>query len=276
MKKVILITMIIIISFGSLFATDNSNLDKANMYYEYELIDKAKTEYIDQIFSNDLSNNEMAEAYYQLGLIAFNENNLKLAISTWENLISMYPSSSYSQTVKTQLKTLESVVGENLDTQINNSVASSFIKNGDFWSKDKDTIFSIDGSWIPNVETSCYWYDKVINNYPNSNASELAYKKKLLTILGWQESGRYGSSYGIKEDYSKYLPYLLSTFSEFEKSFPNSALLQPFRYQIAQTYWNNKDWSNTRKWLNIIINEAQNNDSFYSQLAKLRLEKVEY
>lgn len=98
----------------------------------------------------------------------------------------------------------------------------------------------------------------------------------MFTLLGWSESGRYGSSYGIKDDVDTYLPLLLSTFADFETNFPNSFLLDPFRYQIAQVYWHNKDWKNTRKWLNIIISKSKDNNSFYLQLAKLRLEKVEY
>lgn len=100
MNKKLIIFLIMLVALENSFA---SRLDQANMYYEYGLSDKAKEEYISQMYSNTLSDKEMAEAYYQLGLISFNEDNTKLAVSTWEKLISLYPNSSYSSTVKKQL-----------------------------------------------------------------------------------------------------------------------------------------------------------------------------
>ena len=44
----------------------------------------------------------------------------------------------------------------------------------------------------------------------------------------------------------------------------------------AQSYWSNKDWSNTRKWLNMIIESGKGETSFYTEIAKARLTKVEY
>ncbi len=94
--------------------------------------------------------------------------------------------------------------------------------------------------------------------------------------MGWKESGKYGSSYGIRGDYKKYRPILIQTFEEFESSFPESSFLQGFRYQIAQSYWKEKDWGNTRLWLNKIIEKSNGQISFYSETAKARLNKVEY
>ena len=95
------------------------------------------------------------------------------------------------------------------------------------------------------------------------------------TILGWKEIGQYGSSYGIRDDFKKYIPLLLSTFESFEKDHPSDSSLQAFRYQIAQSYWNNKKWNETRIWLNKII-ENSDDDTFYKDLAQRRLKKVEY
>ena len=69
---------------------------------------------------------------------------------------------------------------------------------------------------------------------------------------------------------------LLKTFEAFERDFPKAGSLQAFRYQIAQAYWRNKDWAKTREWLNTIIKIAEVKDSFYKDLAKRRLAKVEY
>ena len=49
---------------------------------------------------------------------------------------------------------------------------------------------------------------------------------------------------------------LSRTFLAFEKEHPKASTLQGFRYQIAQTYWKNKQWAKTREWLNKIIMKA--------------------
>lgn len=72
------------------------------------------------------------------------------------------------------------------------------------------------------------------------------------------------------------MPILLKTFEEFQVVFPNCSFLQGFRYQIAQTYWEKKDWSNTRQWLNKLIEASQGQISFYTETAKARLNKIEY
>jgi len=72
------------------------------------------------------------------------------------------------------------------------------------------------------------------------------------------------------------MPILLETFSAFEKEYPNTTTVQAFRYQIAQAYWVNKEWTKTREWLNLIVEMAGDGDSFYKDLAQRRLLKVEY
>ena len=96
------------------------------------------------------------------------------------------------------------------------------------------------------------------------------------TLLGWKEAGRYGSTHGVEKNPTTYLPILVQTFREYTKAFPESGSLQAFRYQIAQAYWRQKQWKNTRTWLNEIIEKADGQDSFYTDLAKRRLRKVEY
>jgi hypothetical protein len=80
----------------------------------------------------------------------------------------------------------------------------------------------------------------------------------------------------LKSNFQKYLPLVLRTFAEFEVAFPNSANLQGYRYQIAQAYWDHKDWQNTREWLNKIIAAGAGQPSFYTETAKARLNKIEY
>ena len=66
------------------------------------------------------------------------------------------------------------------------------------------------------------------------------------------------------------------TFGSFETAFPKVRILQAFRYQIVQAYGSHKDWSNARTWLQKIIEKGAGEDTFYTEAAKARLQKVEY
>ena len=72
------------------------------------------------------------------------------------------------------------------------------------------------------------------------------------------------------------MPQVLETFGKLEKNYPKAPTLQAFRYQIAQAYWNKKDWVNTRLWLNMIIEKSGSIESFYTDTAQRRLQKIEY
>lgn len=253
----------------------SASIEKAQMMSEHGLKEEAKKELIDVVFSNDNSTNK-AKAYYLLGSLAFEENNISIALQSWKDLTNKYPQSKESALVKDRIQELAEIVGDSAKETIENAVALSYIRHGDFWSKGKDSIFTIDSSWIPNVESAVKWYDKAINEFPNTPASRLAFKYKMRTILGWEESGKYGSKHGIKSSPSTYMPQLLETFAAFENEHPDASSLQAFRYQIAQAYWGQKNWEKTREWLNIIIAKAGDGDSFYKDTAQRRLKKIEY
>ncbi len=72
------------------------------------------------------------------------------------------------------------------------------------------------------------------------------------------------------------MPQLLETFSAFERDHPEASSLQASRYQIAQAYWNKKNWNQTRNWLNRIIEHSGEDYTFYRDLAERRLKKLEY
>ena len=174
------------------------------------------------------------------------------------------------------MKDLAQIAGEIQGESLSNAIAQGYIRNGDFWSRGKNQIFSIDSSWIANIDAAAKWYDKTIAEFPKSPAARVAYEEKMRALLGWKEIGQYGTSHGLQEDFAKYMPLLLATFEAFEGDFPDSGTLQAFRYQIAQAYWIRKDWSNAKKWLNRIIEKDSGADSFHADLAKRRLEKLKY
>ena len=218
---------------------------------------------------------EKAECLYYMGQIAFDESSYSTALDDWKRLIKEYPNSSRTVELKDRLNQLQEVFAKSTDASIDSLVARSYIRNGDFWSKG-DRRFTIDSSWLPHVELAISWYDRVIQEYPGADPAKLAFERKLFTLIGWKEPGRDGSAYGLEVDYRKYLPLVLKTFAEFEGAFPKLPNLQGFRYQIAQAYWAHKDWQNTREWLNKIVVAGAEQTSFYTELAKARLNKIEY
>lgn len=270
--KLLAISMVSMLAATVSFA---ASVEKANMLNQHGLTQQAKSELIDVICSNS-ADSDKAQAYYLLGNIAFNENKVSVALDSWRELVKRYPNSSQAIAVNERISELAEIVGESVKETVDNAVASSYLRHGDFWSRGKDSSFTIDSSWISNVEAAIKWYDKVISEFPKSTASRIAYQDKLRTLLGWEDPGRYGSKHGIRSDFGRYMPQLLETFSSFETAHPTASTLQAFRYQIAQAYWRNKDWEKTREWLSLIMKESGEGDSFYKDLAERRLQKVEY
>lgn len=271
-NKYITIIAALTMTISSLVA---QNLERAKLYNEHGLNTEAKSECILIVTGNN-PDNEKSAAYYLLGLIAFNENRIANALETWTKLTLKFPQSQESKEVTERIKDLAQIVGETKIENLNNAVAQSYLSHGEFWSSEKSEAFIMDCSWIPKVEAAIKWYDKMITEYPKTVAAKVGYEQKMKTIIGWSGSDRYADSQGIVGNPKKYIPLLIETFSEYETSFPESGNLQAFRYQIAQAYWKKKDWANTRLWLNKIISNSDGGDSFYSDLAQRRLQKVEY
>jgi tetratricopeptide (TPR) repeat protein len=269
-QKLLIIVMLIMFS-----PVMSQNFSIAKDFYEHNLKERALEEFI-HVYNNPIEKQDVrVEALYFMGQISFDDGRYSTALNDWKRLINQYPTSTRAIEIKERLTQLKDVFSESVDEHISSSIAKSYIDNGDFWSDDRRK-FSIDASWLPKLELALDWYDKTISEFPNSYVAELAYQRKLFAILGWKESGQYGSKYGIEADYNKYLPLLLKTFNEFEVSYPENSFLQAYRYQIAQVYWDNKDWENTRVWLTKIIDQSKGGKSFYTETAKARLNKLEY
>ncbi len=266
MKRVILIILLFLLLLPALNVFGASN-QKAEMLNEHGLVRESKAELINIIFSN-ASITEKAKAYYLLGLIAYTERKISTALKSWRELVTKYPETKEAKLVKDRIKELAEIIGSIEKESIKNVVAQLYLSHGDFWSKGTGYRLTIDTSLMPHVEAAVKWYDKVIQEFPNSSASRIAYQGKMRTLLGWKE---HGNSYGIRQSFSNYMPQLLVTFNQFEKEHPNASTLQAFRYQIAQAYWDNKNWNKSREWLNLIIKKAGDRDSFYKDSAMRRL-----
>lgn len=277
MKKNILfcISAISLLTFSCSRYGAAQELDLAKDYYLHGLKPKAMEVFIELYHNPKTLAATKAEALYYMGQIAFDESNYSTAVDDWARLVKDYPTSKHATELKDRLTQLREVFAKVSDASVSSAVAQSYIRNGDFWSE-SDQKFAIDTSWMPMVEVAVEWYDKVIAEFPGSDAAELAYQRKMFALLGWKELREYGSSYGLKSNFAKYMPIVLKTFAEFEAAFPASPYLQAFRYQIAQGYWSNKDWASTREWLNKIIESGKGQPSFYTVAARARLNKIEY
>lgn len=273
MKNIILALGCVMLIAG--FNAHGASFQKAEMLNQQGLASESKAELVEVIFSKAVDA-EKAQAYFLLGSIAFSEKKVIIALETWKQLVNKYPTSKEAALVQDRIQQLAEVVGEISKESVDNAIAESYLRHGDFWSQGKDYKFTIDTSWIQNVEAANKWYDKVIKEFPGTKASRVAYEEKMQTLLGWRAPGRDGDSYGVKNDYRKYMPELLGTFSAFEKEHPNAPSLQAFRYQIGQAWWSVKGWDESRKWFNLVIEKSGDGDSFYKDAATRRLQKIEY
>lgn len=251
------------------------SLDRANLFNDHGLLDDSKRECI-IIITSSSSDNDKAAAYYLLGSIDFQQNRISTALETWRTLTQKYPNSNEAIGITERISSLAQIVGESQKETIDNAIAQSYLRNADFWSRKKSDIFTIDSSWISSIDAAIKWYDKTISEFPKTPAARIAFEDKMKTIIGWEATGRYGEAAGIQANPKLYIPLLVSTFAQYEEQFPDSSALQNFRYQIAQSYWGTKDWAKTREWLNTIIEKETKGDSFYLDLAKRRLEHIEY
>jgi len=248
---------------------------KAEMLLDNGLVADAQKELIDLVFSpGNLP--DKPKALNLLATIAIDKNNLKAALDAWNRVIRTYPSSPEAATAKARLPLLGSVLGQVSEETINDAAARVFLRNADFWSKERDRIFRIDSSWIPNVDAAVFWYDKVLADQPGTSAARTAFEEKMRTLLGWKDPGQYGQSHGVRGDPATYMPILEASFREYEKAFPQASAAQAFRFQIAQAHWRLKDWAKTREWLNEIVQRDGGANSFYKDLAERRLKKVEH
>jgi hypothetical protein len=170
---------------------------------------------------------------------------------------------------------LKEVFAKETDASLESLVARSYIRNGDFWA-DGDKKFNIDSSWMSHVDLAVNWYDRVIQEFPGSDAAEIAYQRKMFALIGWRELGRDGEAYGFEVQLSAVHTASTENIRGIRGRFSKSSHLQGFRYQIAQAYWGPKDWDNTRAWLNKVIEAGAGQDSFYTDTAKARLKKIEY
>jgi tetratricopeptide (TPR) repeat protein len=247
---------------------------KGQMLYDNGLMAEAQRELIDVLFSSAVAADK-AKALDLLATVAVDRGNYKAALDAWTRLTKDYPQSPEAKRATERLPLLANVIGQLTQETVTDAAARIYLRSADFWSKDRDHIFTIDASWIDTVDAAVFWYDKTISAFAGTSAARVAYEEKMRTLLGWKEPGQYGQTIGAKGD-PAYLPKLEVTFREYEKTFPDAGAAQGFRFMIAQAYWMKKNWAKTREWLNEVIAKDKGTGSFYKDLAERRLKHVEY
>ena len=157
----------------------------------------------------------------------------------------------------------------------------NYLRNGNFYSEDKGRVLMIDSSYIDPVKASIYWYDKVINEFPNTPECNQALKEKIKTIVGWRDG--YGDNerhYGLKKRVGteKLFRIIQETFQKLEMDYPDDQHLEAYAFQIAQAYFYQmivyrKDYLKEKyeEWLRKTIELSNDKDTFYSHLAGIRL-----
>src|SRR5207248_10705849 len=118
-----------------------------------------------------------AKELYLLRQISFDEGHIKVALDDWRSLVHDYPQTTEAKEINGRLKQLNEIVSKVSDASVTSAIARSYISNGDFWSR-IDRKFLIDASWLPEVELAVDWYDRVIKEFPGSDAAVLAYERK--------------------------------------------------------------------------------------------------
>jgi tetratricopeptide (TPR) repeat protein len=258
-------------------SADAQSLQKAEMLLENGLVPDAQKELIEVISSTSSAlAPDRPKALSLLATIAVRRDNFRAAEGAWNRLIRDYPKSAEAALARERMPLLASVMGKAAEEELVDAAMGVYIRNGDFWAEGRDKIFHIDTSWIGHVEAAISWYDRVIAESPGSTAARLAYEYKMRTLVGWEEPGRDGKSYGARGNPTKYVPQLVETFRNYEKVFPSAFNAQAFRFQIAQAFWVTRNWDQARAWLNEIVDKDNGANSFYKDLAQRRLQKVEY
>jgi tetratricopeptide (TPR) repeat protein len=244
---------------GALHAQD---VDWARDLYVHGLKGRAMETYIGILHTNSVAPEAKAEALYYMGQMSFEEGSFATAMNDWQKLVAEYPDSPRAAELKDRFTQLQEVYSKVADPPIDSVVARSYIKNGDFWAGG-ERKFGVETKLLPNTDLGLAWYDRVIQEFPGTDAANLAMQRKVFLWLAF-----------VDADYPRNLKGLLDSFAAYEAEFPKDENMQAFRYQISQVYWRHGDWLTTTAWLNKLIAAAAGKNTFYSDMAKARLDNM--
>ena len=169
---------------GALHAQD---VAWARDLYVHGLKGRAMEVYIGILHTASLPPEAKAEALYYMGQISFEDGSFATALNDWQKLVADYPDSPRAAELKDRFTQLQEVYSKVADPPIDSVVARSYIKNGDFWAGG-ERKFSVETSVLPNIDLGVAWYDRVIHEFPGTEAADLAMQRKVFLWLGFVEA----------------------------------------------------------------------------------------
>lgn len=251
-------------------------ISEAQLLYDHGLVNEAKQALFGIYRDEKAEQEHRSEALYWLASIAANEGRYAVAAQDLQRLTKEFPQSKKGKDAAAMLSQFQQVITDINRKEVTSPVAEAYMRNGDFWARDAQG-FTIDSSWLPKEDMAVEWYDRVIRQFPKTEAAEEAYSKKISTLLGWEDRGVYSTTkFGARRDSGKYMTAAIAAFEAMARDFPESGYLQGLRYQIAQAYWIQRKWDSAREWLNKIVAAPKSEGDFYVHLAQNRLRKLEW
>ena len=160
------------------------SVSRGLMFKMHGLEVDAKRAFIDLLYNDEAHEEDKADALYQLGLIAFNNKDIGLATETWGLLIDEFPNTEKGRTVSAGIKYLledyDALVLESAKEEIHDreevmrdALAQSYLLNAQFW-WDPPKQWGIYTSHIDQFTMAREWYDKVVTEFPGTDAAKKA------------------------------------------------------------------------------------------------------
>lgn len=158
----------------------------------------AKRAFIDLLYNDMAHEEDKADALYQLGLIAFNNKDIGLATETWGLLIDEFPNTEKGRTVSAGIKylledydalVLESAKKEIRDREevMRDALAQSYLLNAQFW-WNPPKQWGIYTSHINQFTMAREWYDKVVTEFPGTDAAKKAMSYRFMLYKDGMEA----------------------------------------------------------------------------------------
>ena len=221
----------------------------------------AKRAFIDLLYDDEAHEEDKADALYQLGLIAFNNKDIGLATETWGLLIDEFPNTEKGRTVSAGIKylledynalVLESAKEEIGDREevMRDALAQSYLLNAQFW-WDPPKQWGIYTSHIDQFTMAREWYDKVVTEFPRTDAAKKAmsyrfmlykdgmeayWKGRQLLFDGLRKEEIPNAVLELSQDFEPRILPLIHEYNKFIEDFPGDAVAHIMELQIAQEY----------------------------------------
>ena len=264
MKLIAIILTSCMVSLSLLRASEKQLLYAIDLM-DHGLSDQATEAFI-SLYYQTKDDAEKAKCLLNLGKLALKAGKTEVALKDWRRLVDNFPASSEAGEVKGQLKGLLESSQSTALGNIKSAIAINYLNNAEFFSKHSNK-YTIDASWLPKEDVSAYWLDRVIKEFPNTKAHELALERKFFAYQGWEDRH---SKFGVKLSSVRYITKLEEIIAEVETEFPESAMLPAMYFQMGQYYWPDKDSQRAKEWFEK-SQKASGPGNYYYQLVDQRL-----